>query len=287
RPYRPRVLGAGGPPGEPAHGYAPLDELFERGADAVVVTGAEPGGDRLADEPTWPELQRLFEWIEEAARPAFLSCLAAHAALLVYDGLERRRLPAKCSGVFPQQVARHHQLGQGLPQTVPMPHSRYNDVPLEAVVGAGYEPVLHSLEVGWTIDARRRGRSLLVLAQGHPEYSATTLLREYRRDVGRYLDRARDELPVLPRRCVEGPKAVALRRFHERLASLSRSPALIDEFPIDVRSVHLRAPWAAPAARLVHNWLSDVWVSTRRSAAGAGAAAGRGAARAAGLGRPR
>ncbi len=257
-PYCPRALAS--TPGEGAlpFGYAPLSELFVHGADAVVVTGAEPLCRDLTDEGLWAELRQLLDWIEAEERPALLSCLAAHAALLVYDGLERRRLPAKCAGVFPQQVVRHHPLGHGLPPSVPMPHSRYNDVPVSALVAAGYEPVLHSTEVGWTVAARRVGRAMLVLAQGHPEYSGTTLLREYRRDVGRYLDRSHDELPVLPRRCVDGPKAVALRRFHERLSGVVRSPSLMDEFPVDVRSLHGRAPWKVPAGRLVHNWLTDV-----------------------------
>jgi homoserine O-succinyltransferase/O-acetyltransferase len=34
-------------------------------------------------------------------------------------------------------------------------------------------------------------RSLFVLLQGHPEYDSATLLREYRRDVGRFLRRLR------------------------------------------------------------------------------------------------
>ncbi|MBV8463097.1 MAG: homoserine O-succinyltransferase [Acidimicrobiales bacterium] len=258
RPYRVRALGEPGATEELPYGYAPLDDLFEHGADAVIVTGAEPRAPRLDEEAYWGDLQRLFDWIEEAGRPALLSCLAAHAALLHYDGVERRRLPAKCSGVFPQQVARHHLLGHGLPSSVSMPHSRYNDVPVAAVAAAGYEPVLQSTEVGWTVAARRQGRALLVLAQGHPEYSGTTLLREYRRDVGRYLARSQEDLPVLPRRCIEGPKAVTLRRFHERLPGVGRTPALMDEFPIDIRSVPGRAPWSGPAARLVNNWLSEV-----------------------------
>jgi homoserine O-succinyltransferase/O-acetyltransferase len=258
RHYRPRVRDADGSTEELPFGYAPLDELFERGADAVVVTGAEPLCERLTEEESWAEQRHLLEWIADNERPAFLSCLAAHAALFVYDGIERKRLPAKCSGVFPQQAERHHALGRGLPESVEMPHSRYNDVPLELLVGAGYEPVLHSREVGWTIASRRLGGSLLVLAQGHPEYSGTILLREYRRDVARYLDGSRKELPVLPRRCIEGPRAVALRRFHEQLTSVVRSPSLLDDFPVDISTVHVRAPWTLPAARLVGNWLETL-----------------------------
>jgi homoserine O-succinyltransferase/O-acetyltransferase len=259
RNYRPVLPGEGASTEALPFGYAPLDELFERGADAVVVTGAEPLCQRLTEEESWGQLRHLLEWIIERDRPAFLSCLAAHAALLVYDGIERQRLPVKCSGVFPQQVERHHPLGRGLSESVDMPHSRYNDVSLELLVGAGYEPVLRSREVGWTIASRRHGSSLLVLAQGHPEYSGTILLREYRRDVTRYLDGSRTDPPVLPRRCIEGPRAVALRRFHERLTGTTvRSPSLLDDFPVDIATVHVRAPWTLPAARLMGNWLESI-----------------------------
>jgi homoserine O-succinyltransferase/O-acetyltransferase len=264
RRYRPSFPDAQGSPVELPPGYAPLDELFDHGADAVVVTGAEPLCERLVDEGSWAQLRGLLEWIAEGERPALLSCLAAHAALLVYDGIERRRLPAKCAGVFPQQVERAHALGRGLPESVDMPHSRYNDVPVEAIVGAGYEPVLHSPEVGWTVAGRRRGGSTLVLAQGHPEYSGTILLREYRRDVSRYLDGTRPELPILPRRCIDGPKGAALRRFHERLPDATRTPSLLDDFPVDIGAAHVRAPWATPSARLVGNWLDGI-VAARTS----------------------
>jgi hypothetical protein len=56
------------------------------------------------------------------------------------------------------------------------------------VVAAGYDILTRSPDMGVDMFAKRQ-RSLFVLLQGHPEYDPTTLLREYRRDVGRFLRR--------------------------------------------------------------------------------------------------
>ena len=44
-------------------------------------------------------------------------------------------------------------------------------------------------EAGVGLFAKTQG-SLFFFVQGHPEYEAETLLREYRRDIGRYLRRS-------------------------------------------------------------------------------------------------
>ena len=72
---------------------------------------------------------------------------------------------------------------------VPIPHSRVNDVPEAALIDAGYRIVVGtgSSGAGWSVAARQQGDALFVLCQGHPEYGTLSLLREYRRDVRRYL----------------------------------------------------------------------------------------------------
>jgi homoserine O-succinyltransferase/O-acetyltransferase len=240
-------------------GYAPLAALYHGRPDAVVVTGCEPSMERLADEPFWPELLHLLDWIADRNVPAFLSCLSAHAALLAYEGIERRRLPAKCTGVFRQCVDQTRPLGHDLHDPLVMPHSRYNDVALDEVSRAGYDPIIYSESVGWTVVSKERGGSMLVLAQGHPEYEGATLLREYRRDVRRFYEGSRPELPSLPVDCVAPSDAEALHRFHEALVlgGYSRGAPLPD-FPFE--AVGARAPWAwaATSAGLFANWLESI-----------------------------
>ena len=51
-------------------------------------------------EPYWPYLARLLEWAADHVRTTMLSCLASHASILLFDGIERVPRPVKCSGVF-------------------------------------------------------------------------------------------------------------------------------------------------------------------------------------------
>ena len=172
--------------------YRGLDELWTRPPDALIVTGTEPTQPQLRFEPYWPYLARLIEWAAGHVPTTLLSCMASHASILLFDGIERVPRPIKCSGVFDGVVEDSFDpLATGLPALVPVPHSRLNDVPESALLDAGYRIVVGSgsSHVGWSVAAREHGGSLLVLCQGHPEYGTLSLLREYRRDVRRVVVR--------------------------------------------------------------------------------------------------
>ena len=80
--------------------YHGLDELWTRPPDALIVTGTEPTQVQMRFELYWPYLARLLEWAADHVPTTLLSCLAAHASILLFDGIERVRRPVKCSGVF-------------------------------------------------------------------------------------------------------------------------------------------------------------------------------------------
>ena len=65
------------------------------------------------------------------------------------------------------------------------PDSRLNGVPEAELVRAGYEIVIGSgpSRTGWAVATCQRGNGQFVLCQGHPEYGALSLFRQYRRDV--------------------------------------------------------------------------------------------------------
>ncbi len=148
----------------------------------------------------------------------------------MFDGIERETLPAKCSGVFVQDVAGGHPLTEGLGPKVHMPHSRLNDLPSARLQSAGYTNLVESTEMNWTVAVKDQGDCTFVLVQGHPEYSTTSLLREYRRDLQRYLRDERPHVPSIPvgyldaegRRLLEGFESRVLEpaprpRAHERV----------------------------------------------------------------------
>ena len=74
-------------------------------------------------EPYWPYLARLLEWAAGHVPTTLLSCLASHASLLLFDGIEREQRPVKCSGVYGGTVVEDplDPLASGLPDVVPHP----------------------------------------------------------------------------------------------------------------------------------------------------------------------
>ncbi len=241
-----------------AAGYRPLDDIFSDPPDLLVVTGSNPIESRIEDEPYWADLHGLLKWGSDNVPAMVLSCLSAHAGLAVFDGLERTTLPAKCTGVFAQQVNPTHHLAARFHGPVLLPHSRLNTVPLDAVLAAGYSVLLQSEEVGWSVATKTVGRSDVVLVQSHPEYDPTSLVREYARDVRRYVGRERDELPCLPTDCVIGTDWDRLRLLHVRMIGGERDPSLVAAFPFDEVGARAPWPWRGAAMRLYANLLASI-----------------------------
>jgi homoserine O-succinyltransferase len=237
--------------------YFPIDALWGFPPDAMIVTGCEPLAPDLSREPFWPELSRLLHWARENVPSTIASCLAAHGALLAFDAVHRNPLPLKRSGVFAQEVRPAHPLTVGLPARIVMPHSRLNDVPTEAIEAAGYRPLIHSPELGWTAAAKGYPHHLLVLLQGHPEYDADTLLLEFRRDVRRYLNGQRPEFPPVPAGYFPPDTEPVLARLRDEATS-ERDPQLAERFPTDDLLRRVSDTWRDPAERFFGNWLAAV-----------------------------
>ncbi len=181
-------------------GYEPIDRLWSQRLDGLVVTGAEPQAETMEDEPSWDLLARLVDWAADHTRATIWSCLAAHAAVFRLDGVTRRRLPQKLSGVFTCRRAGPHALLENAPTAWPVPHSRFNDLDTDDLERAGYTILSRGPGRAETDGAdafvKPVGASVFLMLQGHPEYTADTLLREYRRDLRRWLQGA--DRPAAP-----------------------------------------------------------------------------------------
>src|SRR5262249_52412043 len=101
-------------------------------------------------------------------------------------------------------------------------------------------------------------RSLFVFLQGHPEYEPSTLGREYRRDVGRFLRGERDTYPVQPQRYFDPDTTRALDDFRaqaiDRRAE-GRGEELLPSFPATSVRTQLMEPARSAAVRFYRNGL--------------------------------
>ena len=230
--------------------YSSIEDLWDTRLDGLIVTGTEPRAGNLTDEPYWMTMTRLIEWADRNTHSSIWSCLAAHAAVLHLDGLERRRFPEKRSGVFECDRACENPLTTDLPARFAVPHSRWNEISEKELTACGYRILTRSHEAGADAFTKLRN-SLFVFLQGHPEYDADTLLLEYMRDVRRYLKGATDRHPSLPAGYLD-QASMELIRHSDPEESLARLAAESATFP---------KPWELPARQIYRNWLTFLLAS--------------------------
>jgi homoserine O-succinyltransferase len=234
--------------------YAPINELERDGVDALMVTGAEPRCARFEDEPYWSSLVRIIDWAEAAQVPTVWSCLAAHAAVWRRYKIARGRGDAKRCGVFALRRSAGHPLLQGAPASVFAPHSRWNDLDGLELEGAGMEILTCSDEIGVDTFVRRAGGAMSMFFQGHPEYDAGALGREYLRDLSRYLRGQQLLLPPPPQNYFDRAAMQVLADLSRRLQT-TRDPALLTEVTQVVELRRPSAPWRGWAAHAYRIWL--------------------------------
>ncbi len=232
--------------------YRDIAELWDTPLDGLIVTGAEPRAARLADEPYWETLSKVVDWARDHTASTIWSCLAAHAAVLHADGIERRALQRKRCGVFDCRPVAGHPMTRDFPDPLRMPHSRWNDLPERALAACGYRILTRSKSAGVDAFAKQDG-SLFLFFQGHPEYEAATLLGEYRRDVARFLNRERDDYPAIPVGYFNDEAAAVAAAFRAR-ALAERSGELVAQIPKAALAAGLECPWRAAALGLYESW---------------------------------
>jgi homoserine O-succinyltransferase len=234
--------------------YSSTDQLAGRTFDGAIITGTEPRQSDLRNEPYWSSLTKLFDWAERSTASTVLSCLAAHAGVLYSDGIARQPLSDKQFGVFEFERASHHRLLRGVGDRLCFPHSRWNEVRADALISCGYTVLTHSPDAGVDLFVKQKQDSLFVHFQGHPEYEAQTLMKEYRRDIKRFLAGERATFPSMPHGYFNTQATKVLADFQES-ASQELSEGLVQDFPEDLIVATLQNTWRSSAVRVYQNWL--------------------------------
>jgi homoserine O-succinyltransferase/O-acetyltransferase len=234
--------------------YFDIQDLLNSRFDGVIMTGTEPRQPDLRDEPYWPALTDVLDWAEHSTASTVLSCLAAHAGVLHSDGIARHRLCDKQFGVFEFKKISDHALTDGIGDSMQIPHSRWNEVRADELTSCGYEVLTQSTEAGVDLFVKKKKDSLFVHFQGHPEYGSRTLLKEYRRDIRRFLRCERETYPAMPHGYFDTVACKLLSDFKEQVIS-NPGEELVTGFPEAAAVDAVRSTWQASAATVYRNWL--------------------------------
>jgi homoserine O-succinyltransferase/O-acetyltransferase len=237
--------------------YFSTDDLLNSRFDAVIMTGTEPRQANLRNEPYWSALTSVLDWAESNTVSTILSCLAAHAGVLHSDGIDRHPLTDKQFGVFDFARAANHQLTASYGEQVRFPHSRWNEVRADALSASGYLVLTQSVQGGVDSFVKKKKRSLFIHFQGHPEYGAQTLLKEYRRDVKRFLRAERETYPSMPKDYFDATTTKLLTQFRD-IALSDRREELMEGFPEADLVGDLKSTWRSSAMSIYRNWLQYV-----------------------------
>ncbi len=237
--------------------YFSTDDLLNGRFDAVIMTGTEPRQANLRNEPYWSALTSVLDWAESNTVSTILSCLAAHAGVLHSDGITRHPLNDKQFGVFDFARAANHPLSSGAEERVRFPHSRWNEVRADELTASGYLVLTQSVEGGVDSFVKKRKRSLFVHFQGHPEYGAQTLLKEYRRDIKRFLRLERETYPSMPKGYFDAAAARLLIDFRD-VALSDRREEVMEGFQEAALVGGLKSTWRSSAMSIYRNWLQYV-----------------------------
>jgi homoserine O-succinyltransferase len=161
-------------------------------------------------------------------------------------------LKEKRFGIFDCQLVADHPMLLDFPVPVCVPHSRYNDLPERPLASCGYRILTRSVTAGVDMFAKLDG-SFFLFFQGHPEYDADSLLREYRRDAARFLNGERYRYPAMPFGYFNAESEALAEAFRIR-ARTERKPQLIAEFPKSALETGLQGPWRPAAVGIYEKW---------------------------------
>ena len=238
--------------------YTSFAEIRRTGLNALIITGANVSNPALEIEPFWRPLQDVIEWAAESVSSILCSCLATHALLKQLHGIDRHRLPRKIWGVYSHRARNPgHPLLEGIEGEFPAPHSRFNEVRRDAIEAAGLSVLAESDDAGVHM-AASADQSSVVYFQGHPEYDARTLLKEYKRELSRFLDGEIETPPPYPENYFPAAAQRLLEPWLAKAFEARQAGGPIPPFPEEEIAPHLENSWGDASRIVFDNWLGLV-----------------------------
>lgn len=243
--------------------YQSFDDIKKEGLDALIITGANMVGSELAEQSFWQPLSEVLAWSYDNVTSTLCSCLTTHAVLQFRYKQKRTMLPSgKRWGVYPHRVVdRKHPLVVGVNTRFNVPHSRFNEVFPEQFNEAGLKILVES-EDGDVHLAVSEDGFRLVFFQGHPEYDSISLMKEYKREVGCYINGEIKEYPPFPENYFSLKCLTILEEYQDNLSTALAQNSEIPVFPENLITPFLDNTWHDTAEAVINNWIGKVYQLT-------------------------
>ena len=242
--------------------YCSFEDIKKQGLDALIITGANISNPKLEQEPFWEPLMEVVRWAEHNVASTLCSCLATHALLRYFYGIERQALPGKRWGVYSHRISSpRHPLLRGVNTRFDVPHSRYNDISRKQLEQAGLTVLVES-EPGGVHMAVSPDQFRMIYFQGHPEYDKNSLLKEYKREVLRYLSGELASPPPFPENYFSDEVKAMAEQFLEAAKQSQASGEALPALQEEAIDSLLDNTWGDTAKALVNNWLGLVYQVT-------------------------
>ena len=244
--------------------YETFDQLKKDGLDALIISGANVTHEHLQDEDFWQPLSEVFSWAKQNVTSILCSCLATHALIQYCYGIERTRLANKRWGVFAHKVIdRKHPLIAEINTRFDVPHSRYNEVFQEDLEQHGVKILVSSKEAGVHLAVSPDGFRI-VFFQGHPEYDAISLMKEYKREIMRFIKQEIDQYPPFPEHYFTTEIQVVCHYYAEHVKKAVKNQQTALPFPEQEINIYLDNTWRDTAKAVFNNWLGKVYQITNQ-----------------------
>ncbi len=224
--------------------------------DGLVLTGANPGESDLRAEDFWPGFEEVILWADESVPTIMCSCLASHAVIDLFHGIQRTRCePSKRWGVYSHRIIRSdHPLVAGMANGFDTPRSHVFEMTATQLERAGIEILAFSQDADFDIAVSSDGFKWIFL-QGHPEYDAVSLLKEFHREVVRFIAGERSDYPQYPLNYLNDTAKDRLSRYRNDLLSALDSSVELPQFPESEILPSIANTWIENGRVLYRNWI--------------------------------
>jgi homoserine O-succinyltransferase len=158
-------------------------------------------------------------------------------------------------------VDRKHPLVNGMNTRFDVPHSRFNQIDRAQFDAAGLHVLVESSENGVHL-AVSEDRFRIVFFQGHPEYDIISLLKEYKREVGRFAGGEREDYPPLPDNYFNLQSQAILAEHRDHVIAARRDGKPAPDLPEDLVAAPLDNTWHDSAEAVINNWVGTIYQIT-------------------------